>query len=93
MFELVRKPDFANLPLVVEDFVKDNGGSYTGEPIPTSNLPTQRSKNSSISIFFPSSASKDDAVHVVIDRHLITGQNMQSTLLAVNNLILLGGAK
>uniref|UniRef100_A0A8P4FWX2 Glutamine amidotransferase-like class 1 domain-containing protein 1 n=1 Tax=Dicentrarchus labrax TaxID=13489 RepID=A0A8P4FWX2_DICLA len=64
VFELVRRPDFANLPLVVEDFVKDSGGSYT-----------------------------EDAVHVVIDRHLITGQNMQSTSLAVNNLILLCGAK
>lgn len=32
VFELVRRPDFANLPLVVEDFVKDYGGSYTGEP-------------------------------------------------------------
>lgn len=31
VFELVRSPDFANLPLIVEDFVKDNGGSYTGE--------------------------------------------------------------
>uniref|UniRef100_A0AAQ4S5F7 Glutamine amidotransferase-like class 1 domain-containing protein 1 n=1 Tax=Gasterosteus aculeatus aculeatus TaxID=481459 RepID=A0AAQ4S5F7_GASAC len=67
VFELVRRPDFANLPLVVEDFVKDSGGSYT--------------------------ASQEDAVHVVIDRHLITGQNMQSTLLAVNNLILLSSAK
>ncbi|CAG08765.1 unnamed protein product, partial [Tetraodon nigroviridis] len=67
VFELVRQPDFADLPLVVEDFVKDNGGSYT--------------------------ASKEDAVHVVIDRHLITGQNTQSTLLAVNNLNLLCGAK
>ncbi|KAF3854895.1 hypothetical protein F7725_022950 [Dissostichus mawsoni] len=67
VFELVRRPDFANLPLVVEDFVKDSGGSYT--------------------------ASQEDAVHVVIDRHLITGQNMQSTSLAVNNLILLSNAK
>ncbi|KAM7396805.1 hypothetical protein PAMP_019816 [Pampus punctatissimus] len=67
MFELVRRPDFANLPLIVEDFVKDSGGSYT--------------------------ASQEDAVHVVIDRHLITGQNMQSTSLAVNNLILLCSAK
>ncbi|XP_070763253.1 glutamine amidotransferase-like class 1 domain-containing protein 1 isoform X2 [Enoplosus armatus] len=67
VFELVRRPDFANLPLVVEDFVKDSGGSYT--------------------------ASQEDAVHVVIDRHLITGQNMQSTSLAVNNLILLCSAK
>ena len=31
VFELVRSPDFANLPLIVEDFVKDSGGSYTGE--------------------------------------------------------------
>lgn len=31
VFELVRQPDFANLPLIVEDFVKDSGGSYTGE--------------------------------------------------------------
>eukprot|EP00066_Takifugu_rubripes_P004391 XP_003967732.2 PREDICTED: Parkinson disease 7 domain-containing protein 1-like isoform X1 [Takifugu rubripes] len=67
VFELVRQPDFANLPLVVEDFVKDNGGSYT--------------------------ASQEDAVHVVVDRHLITGQNLQSTSLAVNNLILLCGGR
>ncbi|KAJ8252015.1 hypothetical protein COCON_G00213270 [Conger conger] len=63
VFELVRRPDFANLPLIVEDFVKDSGGSYT--------------------------ASQEDAVHVVLDRHLITGQNLQSTSAAVNNLILL----
>ncbi|KAK2834788.1 hypothetical protein Q7C36_015489 [Tachysurus vachellii] len=63
VFELVRSPDFANLPLIVEDFVKDNGGSYTGD--------------------------KEDALHVVLDRHLVTGQNIQSTTAAVNNLILL----
>ncbi|XP_077568275.1 glutamine amidotransferase-like class 1 domain-containing protein 1 [Stigmatopora nigra] len=67
VFELVRRPDFANLPLIVEDFVKDSGGSYT--------------------------ASQKDTVHVVIDRHLITGQNAQSTWLALNNLILLSNAK
>ncbi|XP_030646525.1 glutamine amidotransferase-like class 1 domain-containing protein 1 isoform X1 [Chanos chanos] len=63
VFELVRSPNFANLPLIVEDFVKDSGGSYT--------------------------ASKEDAVHVVLDRHLVTGQNIESTTVAVNNLILL----
>ncbi|XP_012687547.1 glutamine amidotransferase-like class 1 domain-containing protein 1 [Clupea harengus] len=63
VFELVRSPHFANLPLVVEDFVKDSGGSYT--------------------------ASQEDALHVVLDRHLVTGQNLQSTTAAVNNLILL----
>ncbi|XP_055789009.1 glutamine amidotransferase-like class 1 domain-containing protein 1 isoform X2 [Salvelinus fontinalis] len=67
VFELVRSPDFANLPLIVEDFVKDSGGSYT--------------------------ASQEDAVHVVIDRHLVTGQNMQSTSVAVNNLIMLCNGK
>lgn len=30
VFELVRSPEFANLPLIVEDFIKDSGGSYTG---------------------------------------------------------------
>lgn len=39
VFELVRQPDFANLPLVVEDFVKDNGGSYTGGRLCTPHLP------------------------------------------------------
>lgn len=63
VFELVRSPDFANLPLIVEDFVKDNGGSYT--------------------------ASQEDALHVVLDRHLVTGQNLQSTTIAIHNLILL----
>ncbi|XP_029507707.1 glutamine amidotransferase-like class 1 domain-containing protein 1 isoform X1 [Oncorhynchus nerka] len=67
VFELVRSPDFANLPLIVEDFVKDSGGSYT--------------------------ASQEDAVHVVIDRHLVTGQNVLSTSVAVNNLIMLCNGK
>ncbi|CAB1322558.1 unnamed protein product [Coregonus sp. 'balchen'] len=67
VFELVRSPDFANLPLIVEDFVKDSGGSYT--------------------------ASQEDAMHVVIDRHLVTGQNIQSTSVAVNNLIMLCNGK
>ncbi|XP_066556457.1 glutamine amidotransferase-like class 1 domain-containing protein 1 [Amia ocellicauda] len=61
--ELVRCRDFADLPVIVEDFVKDNGGAY--------------------------SASVEDAVHVVLDRHLVTGQNRQSTVPAVNNLIML----
>lgn len=46
VFELVRQPDFANLPLVVEDFVKDNGGSYTGGTLCTSHLPRRRVTNS-----------------------------------------------
>ncbi|XP_023229847.1 glutamine amidotransferase-like class 1 domain-containing protein 1 [Centruroides sculpturatus] len=34
------------------------------------------------------SCTEPDEVHVVVDRHLITGQNEQSTLVAVQNLIL-----
>ncbi|KAL8615632.1 hypothetical protein ACOMHN_026622 [Nucella lapillus] len=34
-------------------------------------------------------SSENNAVHVVIDRHLITGQNEMSTLTAVQNLILM----
>jgi len=37
-------------------------------------------------------ASEPDSVHVVIDRHLVTGQNSQSTLTAVQNLILMCNA-
>ena len=92
MFELVRKPDFANLPLIVEDFVKDSGGSYTGE-LNNSTYPESEYiiVSKTILCLFP--ASQEDAVHIVVDRHLITGQNMQSTSLAVNNLILLCNAK
>ncbi|GFY57944.1 glutamine amidotransferase-like class 1 domain-containing protein 1 [Trichonephila inaurata madagascariensis] len=39
------------------------------------------------------SCSEPDEVHVVIDRHLITGQNEQSTITAVQNLILLHNQK
>ncbi|XP_046553773.1 glutamine amidotransferase-like class 1 domain-containing protein 1 [Haliotis rubra] len=37
--------------------------------------------------------SRADAIHVVIDRHVITGQNIQSTLTAVQNLILMCSQK
>lgn len=33
--------------------------------------------------------SEPDCVHVVVDRHLVTGQNEASTLTAVQNLVLL----
>ena len=44
-------------------------------------------------IFFFFSASEPDGMHVIIDRHLITGQNDPSTLSAVQNLILLCNAR
>uniref|UniRef100_A0A2K6TC46 Glutamine amidotransferase-like class 1 domain-containing protein 1 n=1 Tax=Saimiri boliviensis boliviensis TaxID=39432 RepID=A0A2K6TC46_SAIBB len=65
--ELVRAPGFARLPLVVEDFVKDSGASF--------------------------SASEPDAVHIVLDRHLVTGQNANSTVPAVQNLLFLCGSR
>ncbi|KFM77592.1 hypothetical protein X975_19022, partial [Stegodyphus mimosarum] len=39
------------------------------------------------------SCSEPDEVYVVVDRHLITGQNEQSTITAVQNLILLHNQK
>ncbi|XP_053576193.1 glutamine amidotransferase-like class 1 domain-containing protein 1 [Bombina bombina] len=63
VFELVRQPEYASLPLILEDFAKDSGATF--------------------------SASEPDAVHVVLDRHLVTGQNENSTMAAVQNLILL----
>ncbi|KAB0366780.1 hypothetical protein FD754_010936 [Muntiacus muntjak] len=67
VYELVRAPGFAHLPLVVEDFVKDAGACF--------------------------SASEPDAVHVVLDRHLVTGQNASSTVPAVQNLLFLCGSR
>ncbi|XP_053881327.1 glutamine amidotransferase-like class 1 domain-containing protein 1 isoform X2 [Malaclemys terrapin pileata] len=63
VYELIRQPSFASLSIIVEDFVKDSGATF--------------------------SASKPDAVHIVLDRHLVTGQNENSTVIAVQNLILL----
>ncbi|KAL3841748.1 hypothetical protein ACJMK2_019851 [Sinanodonta woodiana] len=39
------------------------------------------------------SSSEPDAIHVIIDRHVITGQNVQSTIMAVQNLILMSTQK
>ncbi|OXB57456.1 hypothetical protein ASZ78_010171 [Callipepla squamata] len=63
VYELIRQPNFASLSIIVEDFVRDSGATF--------------------------SASKPDAVHVVLDRHLVTGQNENSTLPAVQNLLIL----
>nr|XP_021153372.1 Parkinson disease 7 domain-containing protein 1 isoform X1 [Columba livia]XP_021153373.1 Parkinson disease 7 domain-containing protein 1 isoform X1 [Columba livia]XP_021153374.1 Parkinson disease 7 domain-containing protein 1 isoform X1 [Columba livia] len=63
VYELVRQPNFASLAIIVEDFVKDSGATF--------------------------SASLPDAVHVVLDRHLVTGQNENSTLPAIQNLLIL----
>lgn len=38
-------------------------------------------------------ASEPDEVHVVIDRNIITGQNLHSTMAAVQNLILICSQK
>lgn len=39
------------------------------------------------------SCSEPDEVHIIVDRHLITGQNEQSTLIAMQNLVLLCNQK
>ncbi|XP_049786919.1 glutamine amidotransferase-like class 1 domain-containing protein 1 [Schistocerca cancellata] len=61
--ELARRSDFADMPLLVEDAVRDAGATF--------------------------SLSEPNCVHVVVDRHLVTGQNEASTLTAVQNLVLL----
>uniref|UniRef100_A0A8D0BZ23 Glutamine amidotransferase-like class 1 domain-containing protein 1 n=1 Tax=Salvator merianae TaxID=96440 RepID=A0A8D0BZ23_SALMN len=63
VYELIKLPTFASLPIIFEDFAKDSGATF--------------------------SASKADAVHVVLDRHLITGQNENSTVAAIQNLVFL----
>lgn len=47
------------------------------------------SPNTALVAFSPRLASAPDAVHVVLDRHLVTGQNEASTLPAVQNLLIL----
>ncbi|RDD42149.1 Parkinson disease 7 domain-containing protein 1 [Trichoplax sp. H2] len=60
--EMVSRSDFAMMPIILEDFLREHGASYT--------------------------ANAGVGVHVVIDKHLITGQNDQSTLTTVQNLVL-----
>ena len=43
--------------------------------------------------FLFAGSGEPDSVHVVIDRHVITGQNVQSTIMAVQNLILMCSQK
>ena len=42
---------------------------------------------------FGITATKSESTHVVIDNHIVTGQSVQSTLTAVQNLILLSNAR
>merc|ERR1712137_455713 len=56
MMEVARKSTFANCPVIVENFIRDNGGFY--------------------------SSSGVDAVHIVVDRNLVTAQNTVSSSLA-----------
>lgn len=67
IYSLVQRRDFSTLPIIFEEFARDNFAQFT--------------------------ASQGNNVHTVIDRHLITGQNDQSTLNAVQNLLLLCNAQ
>jgi len=62
VYEMANQPFFDKLPLLIEDFIKDNGGSYNCTP-------------------------DEGAVHVIVDRCLVTGQNTASTGLAIQNLV------
>ena len=31
VFESARSSDFSSLPIIIEDWIKDNGGTYSGE--------------------------------------------------------------
>lgn len=68
VFELARNADFPSLPVIPEEFIRDNCAKY-------------------------SCSGEVDSVHVIIDRHVITGQNQQSTITAVQNLILMCSQK
>ncbi|XP_034235567.1 glutamine amidotransferase-like class 1 domain-containing protein 1 [Thrips palmi] len=66
--ELACAANFGSLPVIVEDEVRDRGGSF-------------------------SASGESGAVHVVVDRHLVTGQNEASTITAVQNLVLLANQR
>eukprot|EP00301_Raphidiophrys_heterophryoidea_P025212 c8410_g1_i3.p1 GENE.c8410_g1_i3~~c8410_g1_i3.p1 ORF type:complete len:236 (-),score=47.42 c8410_g1_i3:42-704(-) len=52
---------FSKLPMVVEDYATDHGGTFV--------------------------QSSSDTIHVIVDRNLVTAQNVRSTALAVNNMV------
>lgn len=123
MSELVRAPGFAHLPLIVEDFVKDAGASFSGElgggDTGRTSLPEHSVQHTAVTgpqrvggggsgggtwpvavLLQPvpsgpraSSASEPGAMHVVLDRHLVTGQNASSTIPAVHSLFFLCGSR
>jgi len=61
VMEMIDYPFFDRMPLIVEDFIKDNGGHF--------------------------SCSENDALHMVLDRNLVTGQNTHSTAAVTHNFI------
>ncbi|XP_044922900.1 glutamine amidotransferase-like class 1 domain-containing protein 1 isoform X1 [Mustela putorius furo] len=52
VYELIRAPGFAHLPLIVEDFVKDAGASFTGNEmashLPADTAPSRRPDSSGL---------------------------------------------
>ena len=95
--ELAKRDDFPTQPVVPSEFIRKHGATYSGMfdvhvhnshymPLyPMSGLTCQNAN-------LPT-ATKSDSTHVVIDNHLVTGQSVQSTLTAVQNLILLSNAR
>ena len=82
VFEMLQRKDFDVMPIIFEDFAKDNLASYSGKKFKLNPVLLL------FNMYQKISASDAHSLHVVIDRHLITGQNTQSTLTAVQNLIL-----
>ena len=60
---------------------------------PTSDIPSPRPRSHASDVMFLSTAGKAGGIHVVINNHVVTGQNEQSTLAAVQNLILISNAR
>eukprot|EP01135_Chromosphaera_perkinsii_P010161 Nk52_evm27s2039 gene=Nk52_evmTU27s2039 len=65
--ELVLGKNFSGFKITPEDFIRENGSTY--------------------------SSSRPSAVHAVVDRFVITGQNEESSMITAQNLILLSDKK
>ena len=80
--EVVVREDFSLLPVVPADFIREHHGVYSGEMI-TTMIVIIRSHDPW------GTGCQDNTVHIVIHDNLITGQNDESNLTAIQNLVLL----
>jgi hypothetical protein len=92
VYELAKEPYFSDLNLIPEDYIKDHGGRFAGKEMSPC-CHCCRSEMMISFVPFSPAGGESNGVHVVLDCHLITGQNEVSTLIAVQNLILLSTPK